>query len=68
VKGERLKSKDKKQHMNRADFLKKLARYMLLLLMAIVVLALGNKIVTAKDCSGCPGNGVCKGNTDCNKY
>jgi hypothetical protein len=54
--------------MNRADFFKKLGRYILLLIMATVVLALGNKIVTAKDCSGCPGNGVCSGKIDCNKY
>lgn len=36
--------------------------------MAIIVIALGGKVVTGKDCSGCPGNGVCKGKTDCDKY
>ena len=54
--------------MNRNDFLIKLARYFLYLLMASIVFALGNKVVTTGDCSGCPGKGICTGKTDCNKY
>jgi len=54
--------------MNRNDFLKRLVRYGLLALLTLIVFALGNRVVTGKDCSACPGNGVCKGETDCNKY
>ena len=54
--------------MNRIDFFRKLIRYLLLLLMAIIVIVLGNRVVTEKNCSGCPGKGVCNGETDCSKY
>lgn len=54
--------------MNRNDFFKKTGRYILLMLMAFIAIALGGKVVTAKDCSVCPGKGICKGETDCNKY
>jgi hypothetical protein len=54
--------------MSRIDFFKKLIRYGLLALLALIVFALGNRVVTGKDCSGCPGNGICNGKTDCNKY
>jgi hypothetical protein len=54
--------------MNRIDFFKKLMRYMLLMLLATVAFALGNRVVSGQDCSSCPGNGICKGETDCNKY
>jgi len=54
--------------MSRIDFFRKLIRYILLLLLSIIVFSLGNRVVTAKDCSECPGKGVCNGKTDCNKY
>jgi len=54
--------------MNRNDFLKKVIRYILLMLIGIIVVSLGSRVVTGKDCSSCPGNGICKGKTDCNKY
>jgi hypothetical protein len=54
--------------MSRFDFFRKLIRYLLLLLMGIIVIALGNRIVTGKDCSECPGKGICNGKTDCDKY
>jgi hypothetical protein len=54
--------------MTRPDFFKKLIRYMLLLLIAFIAFALGNKVVTGSNCSACPGNGICSGETDCNKY
>ena len=38
------------------------------MLIAVIVIALGNKVVIGKDCSGCPGNGVCNGKSDCSKY
>ena len=53
--------------MSRANFLKKLMRYLLLMLIAAIVLALGNKVVSASDCSTCPVNGQCKGKAYCTK-
>ncbi len=54
--------------MNRGEFFKKLMRYGLIALLTLIVFALGNKVVTGKDCSACPGKGVCSGETDCSKY
>jgi hypothetical protein len=54
--------------MDRIDFLRKLIRYILILLIGVIVFALGNKVVTGKDCSVCPGKGICNGETDCSKY
>ena len=54
--------------MSRDDFFKKLGRYVLLMLMALIVFALGSRIVTGKDCSACPGKGICNGESDCNKF
>lgn len=54
--------------MNRFDFIRKLVRYLLLGLIVLIVLALGKKIVTGKDCSVCPGKGICRGETDCSKF
>jgi hypothetical protein len=54
--------------MSRIDFFKKLIRYGLLALLTLIVFALGSRVVTGSDCSSCPGNGVCNGKSDCNKY
>jgi hypothetical protein len=54
--------------MTRIDFFRKLIRYALLLVLATIAVALGNKVVSAKDCSVCPGKGICSGKTDCDKY
>lgn len=54
--------------ITRTEFVKKIVRAGLFVLLAIIMLALGRKVVTGKDCSGCPGQGICKGETDCNIY
>ncbi len=54
--------------MKRGTFLRRLMQVTILALMSLVVLALGNKIVTGKDCNKCPGNGICRGETDCDNY
>jgi hypothetical protein len=54
--------------MNRLDFIRRIIKFVLLLLLAVIAFALGNKVVTGKDCSECPGNGICNGKTDCEKY
>jgi hypothetical protein len=54
--------------MDRKEFTGKVIRAGLYGLLALLLLALGNKVVTGKDCSVCPGKGVCRGKSDCNKY
>jgi hypothetical protein len=54
--------------MTRIELLKKLGRYLLLMLIAMIVIALGNKVISGNDCSVCPGKGICNGKTDCNKF
>ncbi len=55
-------------NITRPEFLKKLARTLLLAFLAFLALALGSRTVSGKDCSTCPGNGLCKGDNDCSKY
>jgi hypothetical protein len=54
--------------MTRNELLKKLGRYILLLLIGLIVISLGKKISGANDCSSCAGKGICNGKTDCNKF
>jgi len=54
--------------MNRTDFFKKLIRYLLFLLLAVIGIALGNKAVAGNKCTECPGSGICKGESDCSKF
>lgn len=54
--------------MTRPDFLKKLARSLLIAFLAFLALSLGSKTVRGSDCSSCRGKGVCNGDIDCAKY
>jgi hypothetical protein len=54
--------------LTRPEFLKKLIRGMLVAFLSFLALTLGSKAVKGKDCSACPGNGICSGDTDCSKY
>jgi hypothetical protein len=54
--------------MTRSELLKKLGRYFLLILIALIAITLGKRAVNVNDCSVCPGKGICNGKTDCNKY
>jgi hypothetical protein len=54
--------------MTRNELLKRLGRYILLMLIAVIAVSLGKKISASNDCSACAGKGVCNGKTDCNKY
>ena len=62
------REKNKSEYMTRNELLRKLGRYLLLMLIALIAIALGNKVITTNECSKCPGNGICNGKTDCNKY
>ncbi|MBN2864070.1 MAG: hypothetical protein JXN62_12965 [Bacteroidales bacterium] len=48
--------------------MKKIVRAGLFALLALLVFIIGNKVVTGKECTGCPGRGICNGETDCSKY
>ena len=54
--------------LSRSQFLNKVIRILLVTFLAFIALMLGLKAVKGKDCSTCPGNEICKGETDCNKY
>lgn len=54
--------------MTRPDFLKKLARSLLIAFLAFLALSLGSKAVRGNDCSACRGKGICDGDIDCVKY
>lgn len=54
--------------MQRDAFIRKLMRYALLSIIALLVILLGRKIVIGQDCEACPGNGACNGRSDCGKY
>jgi len=54
--------------ISRLQFLDKLIRGLLVAFLAFLALMLGSKAVKGNDCSSCPGNGICKGETDCGKY
>lgn len=54
--------------ISREDFLRKFFRAGLMLLLGFVAFILGDRITRTNDCSSCPGNGSCKGETDCSKF
>jgi hypothetical protein len=54
--------------MTRNELIKRLVRYILLLLIAIIAISLGKKVAGANECSTCPVKGICNGKTDCKKY
>jgi hypothetical protein len=52
----------------RKNFIIKLIQAGLLGILSLITFLLVNKVVSGKDCSSCPGNGICRGETDCSKY
>ncbi|MFH0841881.1 MAG: hypothetical protein V1903_04590 [Bacteroidota bacterium] len=36
--------------------------------LGLIAIVLGKRVVSGNDCSGCPGNGICKGETDCSIF
>jgi len=61
-------STSQKMKINRIIFLRNLTRILMLSLLAMIAIALGNKIASGGDCTGCPGLGKCGGKTDCTNY
>ena len=60
-------SRERGQEMSRDGFLKKIVRIGLLAILSLISVVLAGRVAFDK-CSGCPGNGFCNGETDCNKY
>ena len=54
--------------MKRGTFLRRLMQIVILAVMSLVVLALGDRVVTGRDCNKCPGQGICSGEIDCESY
>jgi len=54
--------------LSRIQFLKKLISGLLIAFLAFIAFTLGSKAVHGQDCTNCPGNGICSGETDCSKY
>jgi hypothetical protein len=59
---------DNEKYMNRTEFIKRVFRYILFGLLALIAAATGSRIVAGAGCSSCPGNGICTGENDCSKY
>jgi hypothetical protein len=66
--GARYTEENTGSQINRKDFVIKVIRVGLLLILGIGAMVLGSKVTSIKDCSKCPGNGICKGETDCSKF
>jgi len=54
--------------MDRIDFIRKLIRYLLFGLLALMAAVTGSKVVASSDCSNCPGKGICAGESDCSTF
>ncbi|HAX93487.1 MAG TPA: hypothetical protein DCY25_06005 [Bacteroidales bacterium] len=54
--------------LTRPEFLRKLARSLLIAFLAFLAFSLGSRTVSGKDCSTCPGKRLCAGDNDCSKY
>ena len=54
--------------LTRTEFLKKTIRGLLIAFLAFLAMTLGSKVAKGKDCTTCPGNGICSGEADCSKY
>jgi hypothetical protein len=54
--------------MNRSDFFKKLIKLLLLGLLTFIAIVGGLKAVSGTGCGSCPGNGICKGESDCSEF
>jgi hypothetical protein len=54
--------------ITRKYFLKRLIRYILVAFLAGLAIMLGNRTVSGTSCKSCPGEGICDGKIDCDKY
>jgi len=52
---------------DRTGFIKSIVRAGLWLMLALIVLAVGNRVVSASGCSGCPAKSSCSGKNSCDR-
>jgi hypothetical protein len=63
-----IKNYCKLSFINREVFLRKAIGLGLLALLTIISVTLGFRAADGKNCSECPGNGICNEESDCKKY
>lgn len=61
-------AEQKKEYMNRDQFIKRLFRYLLLIVLAVIAMITGSRVTMASDCSSCAGKGICRGESDCSRF
>jgi hypothetical protein len=54
--------------MERAVFIKRLVRFVLLLFISTLAVVLGSRASAESNCNTCPGKGICSGESDCLSY
>ncbi len=54
-----------KDLINRESFIRTVIRAGLVLILGAVAFILSGRISKTNDCIGCPGNGICNGESDC---
>ncbi|HUX97607.1 MAG TPA: hypothetical protein VMV47_17875 [Bacteroidales bacterium] len=54
--------------MDRTEFLRKIIRYLLLGVIAVIIALTGRRAVIGNDCTACPGKGICRGESDCSTF
>ncbi|NLJ43140.1 MAG: hypothetical protein GX431_05730 [Bacteroidales bacterium] len=52
---------------DRTGFIKSIVRAGLWLLLAFIVFAVGNRVVSGSGCSGCPVKSSCSGKSECDR-
>jgi len=58
----------KEEYMDRNQFIKKMFRYLLFIVLAVIAMITGSRVTMAADCSSCAGKGICRGESDCSQY
>jgi hypothetical protein len=68
MKDARHTTQGQKDLINRESFIRMVIRAGLVLILGVVAFILSGRISKGNDCSGCPGNGICRGETDCSIF
>jgi len=68
VKGTGYREENNGNLVHRKDFIVIIIRTGLLFLLGAVTFFLSGRISKANNCGSCPGNGICKGETDCSIF
>ena len=58
----------KNNDMDRGEFIRRSARYLLFGLLAAIAAITGSRAAKISGCGECPGKGICRGEQDCSTY